>query len=51
MAVDRQSLLNELKHVKEENQKLQDDLRKIQDEERQFKRDCKRIFCYLLSSE
>ncbi len=41
MAADRQSLLNELKHVKDENQKLQDDLRKIQDEEKQFKRECK----------
>jgi septal ring factor EnvC (AmiA/AmiB activator) len=41
MAADRQSLLNELKNVKDENQKLQEDLRKIQDEEKQFKRECK----------
>ena len=41
MSVDRQTLLNELKHYKDENQKSQDDLRRIQDEERQFKRDCK----------
>lgn len=41
MNADRQSLLNELKHVKEENVKLQDELRRLQDEERQFKRDCK----------
>jgi hypothetical protein len=41
MSADRQTLLNELKHFKDENQKLQDDLRRIQDEERQFKRNCK----------
>ena len=41
MNADRQSLLNELKHFKDENQKLQDDIRRIQDEERQFKRECK----------